>query len=353
VGPLGLLLCFFDRTDSKYFAIIYTTLSYYFSKKMVRLVLLLSPGASVVSGMAIWTILELAISPFLAGDKQQQPQQPGKKGADAAKAAAEKAAKKSPKHMTFKEKLLAKLPVLPLPLQRVLGGFAILVIFVGSYEFAAHCFRMAPNLSEPQIITRANSRDGNTIILDDFRQAYWWLRDNTPADARVMAWWDYGYQINGIANRTTIADGNTWNHEHIALLGRTLISPEEEAHKSARHLADYVLVWTTRYVGMYGDDLAKMPHLANIAGSVYKEINPSDYYPDQNGGFSAVAKNSLLYKLSVYKLTQEKVVLTKFEEAYSSPYKMVRIYKVKDVAPRTPHGKYSPALKLGQFKQKH
>ena len=25
-----------------------------------------------------------------------------------------------------------------------------------------------------------------------------------------MAWWDYGYQINGIANRTTIADGNTW-----------------------------------------------------------------------------------------------------------------------------------------------
>ena len=33
-----------------------------------------------------------------------------------------------------------------------------------------------------------------------------------------MAWWDYGYQISGIANRTTIADGNTWNHEHIATL---------------------------------------------------------------------------------------------------------------------------------------
>ena len=35
----------------------------------------------------------------------------------------------------------------------------------------------------------------------------------------------YRYQINGIANRTTIADGNTWNHEHIALLGRSLVSP--------------------------------------------------------------------------------------------------------------------------------
>ena len=55
------------------------------------------------------------------------------------------------------------------------------------------------------------------------QEAYWWLRDNTPEDSRVLSWWDYGYQINGIANRTTIADGNTWNHEHIALLGR--VSP--------------------------------------------------------------------------------------------------------------------------------
>ena len=31
----------------------------------------------------------------------------------------------------------------------------------------------------------------------------------------VLAWWDYGYQITGIAKRTSVADGNTWNHEHI------------------------------------------------------------------------------------------------------------------------------------------
>ena len=80
--------------------------------------------------------------------------------------------------------------------------------------------------------------------------------------------------------RTTIADGNTWNHEHIATLGRTLTSeagiptsqlvsprcaarrnrsqrveaalPREQrcdvlkvkrAHNTIRHLADYVLVW--------------------------------------------------------------------------------------------------------------
>jgi dolichyl-diphosphooligosaccharide--protein glycosyltransferase len=65
-----------------------------------------------------------------------------------------------------------------------------------------------------------------------------------------MAWWDYGYQINGMANRTTIADGNTWNHEHIALLGKALVSPTSEGHKIAKHLADYVLVWSTRFGGM-------------------------------------------------------------------------------------------------------
>ena len=55
-------------------------------------------------------------------------------------------------------------------------------------------------------------------ILDDFREAYFWLRQNTPENARVMSWWDYGYQIAGMANRTTLVDNNTWNNSHIALV---------------------------------------------------------------------------------------------------------------------------------------
>ena len=118
-------------------------------------------------------------------------------------------------------------------------------------------------------------------MCDDFRESYWWLRDNTPQDARVMAWWDYGYQISGVANRTTLADGNTWNHEHIALLGRALVLPEKEAHAITRHLADYVLIWTTRHNGMPGDDLAKMPHMARIAGSVFDDIDATEYVEEE------------------------------------------------------------------------
>lgn len=59
-------------------------------------------------------------------------------------------------------------------------------------------------------------------ILDDFREAYFWLRQNTGDKARVMSWWDYGYQIAGMGNKTTLVDNNTWNNSHIALVSMLL-----------------------------------------------------------------------------------------------------------------------------------
>ncbi len=50
-------------------------------------------------------------------------------------------------------------------------------------------------VSDGMIFSPFSPRSRN--ILDDFREAYFWLRQNTPEDARVMSWWDYGYQIAG------------------------------------------------------------------------------------------------------------------------------------------------------------
>jgi dolichyl-diphosphooligosaccharide--protein glycosyltransferase len=49
--------------------------------------------------------------------------------------------------------------------------------------------------SSPSIVLSARSGDGGRIIFDDFREAYYWLRKNTPDDAKIMSWWDYGYAI--------------------------------------------------------------------------------------------------------------------------------------------------------------
>ena len=148
-----------------------------------------------------------------------------------------------------------------------------------------------------------------------------------------MAWWDYGYQITGIANRTSIADGNTWNHEHIATLGRILTAPEDEAHAYARHLADYVLVWA----GGGGDDLAKSPHLARIGNSVFHGHCGSDptcsnfgFYQDRSP--TPMMAKSLLFKLVSYGRQGVAVNQSLFEHVYTSKYGKVRIFKVKRVS---------------------
>ena len=60
-----------------------------------------------------------------------------------------------------------------------------LMAVVGA-SFVARCELMARSMSEPSIIIRGRSNTGEPIMLDDFREAYWWLRDNTPEDARIM-----------------------------------------------------------------------------------------------------------------------------------------------------------------------
>ena len=58
-----------------------------------------------------------------------------------------------------------------------------------------------------------------------------------------MSWWDYGYQISSMANRTILVDNNTWNNTHISRVGQAMASDEEHAYEIMRELdVDYVLV---------------------------------------------------------------------------------------------------------------
>lgn len=40
-----------------------------------------------------------------------------------------------------------------------------------------------------------------------------------------MSWWDYGYQITAMANRTILVDNNTWNNTHISRVGQVSRTP--------------------------------------------------------------------------------------------------------------------------------
>jgi dolichyl-diphosphooligosaccharide--protein glycosyltransferase len=389
LSPIGLALSCRRLSDAKIFVICYFLISGYFSSKMIRLVLLLAPAACITSGQAVvqmlrWAVWQVASVDLLAGDDgEAAAEEAAEAAAASSKGGKGKGGKKAPtpspaqggqaaprsKSAQKKQAQRAAAARGSSPLAPILDPlyeeyknnssvrmlFAVLVLAflaMGGPSFVAHCRKMAPQLSEPQIMLRSQGRDGSPMMIDDFRESYWWLRDNTPENARVMAWWDYGYQINGVANRTSIADGNTWNHEHIALLGKCLISPEPQAYKLIRHLADYVLIWTTRYAGMAGDDLAKHPHMARIGGSVYSDIkDPMGYFMNQDGTPSDNTRKTLLYKLHSHRLNPDVEDLVHFEEAYSSKYNMVRIYKVKNVSEKSRReveqnpGQYPKALR--------
>jgi len=343
------------RTDSNIFLICYGVVAYFFSSKMSRLIILLGPIASATGGIALANGFTWAIAQFTGDDAAEAP-------ADAA--AADKKGKKPPaaskkgggkkgggKKGGDVGSLLSEIYNNS---QTILVRKGLAVLLLGVYwlkwkEFYIYSHQMAEAMSNPSIMFKAKLQGGETIIVDDYREAYWWLRDNTPEDARVMAWWDYGYQITGIGNRTTIADGNTWNHEHIATLGRCLTSPEKKAHKLIKHLADYVLIWTCGG----GDDLAKSPHMARIGTSVYSDICPGDPtcrdygFTDRAGTPTPMMAKSLLYRLHSHNAVPGvKVDPERFTDVFRSKYGKVRIFKVMNVAHKSKKWVADPANKI-------
>lgn len=95
---------------------------------------------------------------------------------------------------------------------------------------------------------------------------------NTPEDARIMSWWDYGYQITAMANRTILVDNNTWNNTHISRVGQAMASTEEKAYEIMKELdVDYVLVIFGGLTGYSSDDINKFLWMVRI-GKAYSLI---------------------------------------------------------------------------------
>jgi len=236
---------------------------------------------------------------------------------------------------------------------------ALVTFFLITYTF--HCTWVTSEAySSPSIVLSAKQNDGSRIIFDDFREAYYWLRQNTPEDAKVMSWWDYGYQITAMANRTILVDNNTWNNTHISRVGQAMASPEDKAYEIMRELdVGYVLVIFGGLTGYSSDDINKFLWMVRIGGSTDtgKHIKEHDYYTpagefriDKDG--SPTLLNCLMYKMCFYRfgavyteqgkptgydrvrnaeIGNKDFELDVLEEAYTTEHWLVRIYKVKDL----------------------
>ena len=70
-----------------------------------------------------------------------------------------------------------------------------IVLFLACTQFKDYSWAISASLSNPTIILKGQLKSGEVVYVDDYREAYWWLRDNTPEDARVMAWWDCTFSL--------------------------------------------------------------------------------------------------------------------------------------------------------------
>jgi dolichyl-diphosphooligosaccharide---protein glycosyltransferase len=73
-------------------------------------------------------------------------------------------------------------------------------------------------------------------ILTDWVQTLQWVHQDTPTNAIIISWWDYGYWFAVMGNRTTTADNATLNSTRIAEIGNMFMSNASQAAKIAKSM---------------------------------------------------------------------------------------------------------------------
>ncbi|KJE94826.1 oligosaccharyl transferase STT3 subunit [Capsaspora owczarzaki ATCC 30864] len=357
IFPAGLWLFFSKPTDERVFIVLYAVTGVYFAGVMVRLMLTLTPVVCILAAVAISNTLDTYL--FDSGRAED--------GSTTAASPASTSSSAPQAKLATRQSMVApagseltpdtRTPTMPREASMLVVGVVTVLLAL----FVFHCTWVTSNAySSPSVVLSTQRGDGSRTILDDFREAYHWLRSNTDDDATIMSWWDYGYQIAGMSNRTTLVDNNTWNNSHIAMVGKAMSSTEEKAYPIMRELSvDYVLIIFGGVIGYSGDDINKFLWMVRIAqGEHPNDIRESDYFTqdgqflvDRNG--SPTLLNSLMYKMCYYRFGEfqsewgkpsgwdrtrnaeignKDISFTHLEEAYTTEHWLVRIYRVKKEA---------------------
>ncbi|EXJ78289.1 dolichyl-diphosphooligosaccharide-protein glycosyltransferase [Capronia epimyces CBS 606.96] len=340
--PAGVYLCFRNLRDEHVFVVLYAVLASYFAGVMVRLMLTLTPVVCCTAGLALSYILDTYLYAQTPVDESGSGDTNG--SVKTSKISANPALRSTRNPVVGIYSLVSKSLITSL-----VTGFLLL--------FVAHCTWVTSNAySSPSVVLASRLPDGSQHIIDDYREAYYWLRQNTPYNAKVMSWWDYGYQIGGMADRPTLVDNNTWNNTHIATVGKAMSSREEISYPILRqHDVDYVLVVFGGLLGYSGDDINKFLWMVRIAEGIWPdEVRERDFFTARgeyrvDDQATPAMKNSLMYKMSYYNYNQlfpagqaqdrvrgsslpaQGPELSTLEEAFTSENWIIRIYKVKDL----------------------
>ena len=153
--------------------------------------------------------------------------------------------------------------------------------------------------------TILNGGTGYRVSTSDWLDAMQWLKNNTPSDAVIASWWDYGYWITTLSERTTLIDNATISTSKIENIAKALLSsPTVGSEILSDAGADYVLVFVAGelldansdiqyYLIQGGGDESKKQWIMRIAG----EKLSKHLHPDGISGTDHFWENTLLGKM--------------------------------------------------------
>jgi len=154
----------------------------------------------------------------------------------------------------FINKSKSKKPIGKLIKLPYISGIIILLIIPMVY----------PVGSEPSTITHIpptilNGGSAYPIATNDWLDTLDWIKNNTPKDAVIASWWDYGYWISTMGERASLADNSTVHTNIIENIAKMLLNdPDSAWHSINKMQADYVLIFVA------GEKLS-----VDVSGSFY------------------------------------------------------------------------------------
>jgi len=142
------------------------------------------------------------------------------------------------------------------------------------------------------------------IATDDWLESLEWVKNNTPPDAVIAAWWDYGYWIQTLGERKSLADNSTLSTSIIQNIAKMFLSEPDRAWEMLQEMdADYILIFISLqkiqndpqdfYVLTGGGDESKKQWFMRIAG----ESTSKFLYNDGFSGTPEFWGNTLLGKM--------------------------------------------------------
>ena len=92
--------------------------------------------------------------------------------------------------------------------------------------------------------TILNGGTGYKVATNDWKDSLEWIKLNTPSDSIILSWWDYGYWITTMSERTTVVDNSTIDSKQIQKVANIFLSSPDEAWNMLQETgSDYVVIF--------------------------------------------------------------------------------------------------------------